>query len=68
MAYKKSRISTIDVPMFDSHMDYLGQSDPQNFLVHNIDMYFTQYPFFESEESDSLSRKWLDKLADTGPI
>ena len=54
--------------MFDSHMDYLGQSDPQNFLVHNIDMYFTQYPFFEYEEvrfaitkmTGQASRYWTD--------
>jgi len=39
MAYRKSRISTIDVPTFDGHLNYYGRlSDTQVFLdrLHNM--------------------------------
>ena len=42
----------LDVPTFDSRLDYFGRLNPQSFLnwLQSVDMYFTWYPFSEAEK------------------
>ena len=71
MAYRKSHISTIDVPKFDGRLDYSSYlSDPKFFLI-GCTAWTGTLPgtrYLKWRKPGSLSRNWLNKQANTGPM
>jgi len=72
MAYKKSHIFTIDVLMFDGHLDDSGRlSDPLVFFSWLVTQHrLVVHPIlaFWNGKVKSLSQNWLDKRANIGQM